>query len=321
MLPFGFRVLDGKTGERQTIIWADAFRAHAECDDRAKLHRECYLSAFNFDDDFRAYLDSTGATKGFDGVCHAQFVWFDIDREDDPRLALEDTRRLITAIVGRYGIHDDDGLYFLSGGKGFHVGLPTCLWNPGPTLQFNLVVRRFAQQIADIAGVRIDTGVYAKVQLFRAPNSKHPKSGRHKRRFSFDEIMRLSCEYLIDLASTPTVFEIPAPTYPSDKAAEDWAEAEQQHKRTLEAKAERRAAESGAAPTINRQTLDFIRDGATEGDRHRLLFSAAANLSEFGCPPELAHALLTEAGRDAGLPPNEVRRQIECGLNYNRGQS
>ena len=52
----------------------------------------------------------------------------------------------------------------------------------------------------------------------------------------------------------------------------------------------------------------------SKGDRHRLLFSAAANLAEFGCPPALAHALLSEAGLDSGLSPADVRRQIDCGL-------
>jgi hypothetical protein len=68
--------------------------------------------------------------------------------------------------------------------------------------------------------------------------------------------------------------------------------------------------------TLNRQTLDFIRDGANVGDRHRLLFSASANLAEFGCPPALAHALLTEPALDCGLSPSEVRRQIDCGLSH-----
>jgi len=44
------------------------------------------------------------------------------------------------------------------------------------------------------------------------------------------------------------------------------------------------------------------------------LYSAARNLGEFGCPPALAHALLTEPGLDCGLAPKDVHRQIECGL-------
>ena len=69
---------------------------------------------------------------------------------------------------------------------------------------------------------------------------------------------------------------------------------------------------------LNRATLDFIANGAGTGDRHRLLFSAAANLAEFGCPVELAHELLTEAALDSGLSPSETRRQIDCGLNHSR---
>jgi hypothetical protein len=83
-----------------------------------------------------------------------------------------------------------------------------------------------------------------------------------------------------------------------------------------EANAERRAAALTGTPTLNRMTLEFIRDGAAQGDRHRLLFSAAANLAEFGCPPALAHALLSDAALDSGLPPADVRRQIDCGLNH-----
>ncbi len=62
---------------------------------------------------------------------------------------------------------------------------------------------------------------------------------------------------------------------------------------------------------------DFIRGGASSGDRHRLLFRAAANLAEFGCPVALAHELLTEAALDSGLSPSETRRQIDCGLKHN----
>ena len=69
--------------------------------------------------------------------------------------------------------------------------------------------------------------------------------------------------------------------------------------------------------TLNRATLDFIRDGATAGDRHRLLISAAANLAELGCSLALAETLLSDAALDSGLSPSDVRRQIECGVNHN----
>ena len=69
--------------------------------------------------------------------------------------------------------------------------------------------------------------------------------------------------------------------------------------------------------------METIRgENLAAGDRHRLLFSAAANLAELGCTAALAHELLTEVGLDCGLPPGEVKRQVECGLTHgttNRG--
>ena len=96
-------------------------------------------------------------------------------------------------------------------------------------------------------------------------------------------------------------------------AVDDWQRAVDATRQQAAAIRQRR---TDTAATLNRQTIEFIRDGATAGDRHRLLFSAAANLAEFGCPSALAHSLLTEAALDSGLSPNEVRRQIDCGLSH-----
>jgi hypothetical protein len=238
------------------------------------------------------------------------------DRADDPERALSDARGLAGAMLERYReLDEEDLLYFFSGSKGFHIGLPT-LWNPEPSAVFNRVARRFCEQMAERAGATIDAGVYDKVRAFRAPNSRHPKTGLHKRRLSFAELMGLSMEGIRKLAEQPGPFDLPTPNGACEQAAMDWREAESWVRNQAEAKVQRRAAVADGWPTLNRQTLAFIRDGADQGDRHRLLFSAAANLAEFGCPAPLAHALLSEPALDCGLPPSEVGRQIECGLAH-----
>ena len=63
---------------------------------------------------------------------------------------------------------------------------------------------------------------------------------------------------------------MPAVTKTSEAAAADWQAAVDLVASEGEAKAARRAAGNGS-PTLNRSTLDFIRDGAGTGDRHRLL--------------------------------------------------
>jgi hypothetical protein len=312
----GFRIVGPCTNERRLVCWPTAFVAYASLDEQADVKREAYLSAFTFGEDFRRHLDATGSTKGFDGVCGTEFVWFDIDRTD-LEAARRDAARLCQFLAERYRLDDDALLAFFSGSKGFHVGLPTDLWQPTASELFNLTARRLAEGLATAAQVVIDSGVFDKVRAFRAPNSRHPKTGLHKRRLSLTELMLLSADRIQELAREPLAFDVPTVSTRCAQAAGDWQEAARRVEQESEAARDRRASPDRSA-RLNRATHDFIANGAGTGDRHRLLFSAAANLAEFGCPSELAHELLTEAALDSGLSPSETRRQIDCGLNHSR---
>ncbi len=313
----GFRVLGSATSRRRLIDFDAAFAAYAECADHAEVGREAYLSAFTYGEDFRRHLDETGSTRDYDGPCWAPWVWLDLDGEDLAATLIA-ARRLAARILDRYRTLDEEALLlFFSGSKGFHAGMPVT-WGPSPSVTFHRTARRFAEALAAAAGVNIDAAVYDKVRLFRAPNSRHPKTGLHKRRLSYHELLHLNADRIRELAATPEPFALPVVAAADPQAAADWQAAMQAVERETAAKAERRAAVADGTPRLNKATLDFIRDGADPGDRHRSLFSAAANLGEFACPPALAHALLTDAALDSGLPPAEVRRQIECGLQHAR---
>jgi hypothetical protein len=291
---------------------AAALAGYAACDERPEVHREAYLSAFQFGEDFRRLLLETGSTAGYSGPCWSSWLWWDIDAEGDLARAQADAEALAEVVTTRYQAADVDLLIFFSGSKGFHVGLPTVLWSPSPSADFAKTARRFAEHVAELAAVAIDAGVYDRVRAFRAPNSRHPKTGLHKRRLTLAELAG-PLDGILELAKTPAPFKLPTVTKTSETAAADWSAAVAMVKTEGEAKAARRAAGNGS-PTLNRLTLDFIREGAGTGDRHRLLFSAAANLAEFGCSPALAVALLEESALDSGLPPKDVRRGIEYGL-------
>lgn len=312
---WGFRILGNLGSERRRVSWPDAFAGYANCDPRATVEREAYLSAFTFGVDFCRYLQDNGTTKGFDGICFASWLWLDIDREDDLPAALQDTLELLAFLWERFDLKESDMLVFFSGSKGFHIGIPTSLWSPEPSAIFHRIAKKFCDGLANAAGVMIDTGVYDKVRAFRAPNSRHPKTGLHKRRFSWEELQELSLDALLDLAQNPKAFTIPSAVGPCDVAVADWKAAIEEVNRQAQAAQQRHQSLQGT-PTLNRRTLEFIRQGAEVGDRHSRLFSAAANLAEFDCPRPLAHALLTDAGLDSGLCPSDVARQIDCGLAH-----
>src|SRR5262249_4560757 len=162
--------------------WRLAFDAYCTCDDRAKLDREAYLSHFVFGADFAEHLERNGSEAAYNGPCGADWLFWDIERPGDPGRAVSDARPLPASILDCYRELDGDALLiFLSGGKGLHIGIPTALWEPTPCSCFHETAKRFALAHGERAGVVVDGTVYSKVRLFRAPNSRHPKTGLFKR--------------------------------------------------------------------------------------------------------------------------------------------
>ena len=311
--PWGFRIVGPTMGARRRVNAAAAFRGYAALDQRAEVNSESYLSAFTFGAEFKELLDATGSCRGFTGACWSPWIWFDLDAADDVNRALHDAGRLATGLVERYQLEERGLLLFCSGAKGFHLGLPTSLFPADPSPTFSLTARRFAEAHAARFGIEIDVSIYDRLRAFRAPNSRHPKSGLYKRRLTFDQLAHLPLDRILELAKEPAAFELPMRPDRNERATSDWQEALDVVRTHAEVNLQRLAVANGM-PTLNCSTLTFICEGAEEGDRHRLLFSAAANLAEFECPPVLAHALLTQSALDSGLPPREVRRQIDCGL-------
>ena len=213
-------------------------------------------------------------------------------------------------LIEKYDLRDEDLLVFFSGSKGFHVGLPTALWDPEPSKVFHKTAKAFAIARAEEAGVTVDTGVYDKVRAFRAPNSRHPKTRLHKRWFTIDELIRLSVDGIQKHSEVPYPVVLPKEVEPNDTAIKDWE--------TVCRFLEQESVSIGGhpeLPSLNRRTMDFIREGAPQGQRHLRLFSAAANLAEFQCSEDLAFALLEETARDTGLPPKEVKQTISDALS------
>jgi hypothetical protein len=97
-------------------------------------------------------------------------------------------------------------------------------------------------------------------------NSRHPRTGLHKVRLSYDELMGLDAEGIRKLASAPRPFDPPVLPV-GDLIAElehDWAQAAAAVARSERERADRKAAEAvaGGPDRLNRATLAFIAGGA-----------------------------------------------------------
>lgn len=319
--PYTFRIIGSVHNSRRLVQAATAFDAYRLCDPKVRTDQESFLGAFWFGEDFAEHLRKTGSTKHFSGNTWAPLIWWDIDREPaDGGLAkaIADTQRLVETLEERYSVPPEYLLCFISGGKGCHLGLPTALWQPAGGTLFHRAAREFALQIAAAAGVVIDAGIYDSVRAFRAANSRHPKTGLHKRFVPAQSLGLLTVDDARIVAASPAPFEWPDLDGEGlvESLGAAWLLAEEEAAARQAAFGERRQLLAKGALTVrvNRLTLDLIRgETVAIGDRHRVIYSAARNLAEAGASPQLVSDLLREAALDTGLPPREVDRQIDCG--------
>jgi hypothetical protein len=202
--------------------------------------------------------------------------------------------------------------------KGFHVELPVG-WTVEPTESVNAVCRVFAEQAAREIGITIDSGIYDRVHLFRCWNSRHPKTGLYKIRVELNDLLVSSAESIARRAILPIGFK-PPPGASSPSLVTAWNEAEQTVRHQVEERQVQRTRPTDVGLNALTRKLIVEPESVEVGDRHRRLFSAAANLAEFGTIDDLIVSLLTEPGLDTGLPPREVERQIRTGIEHARRQ-
>jgi hypothetical protein len=320
--PHTFRIVGGPHNRRMRVEATAAFDAYRRCDARARVTEESYLGVFQFGEDFAVHLAKTRSTRDFSGKSWSTCIWWDVDRDaaaGGVERAIADTRQLMATLVEQYLVPDECPLPFISGGKGCHLGLPTALWSPAGGDSYHLIAREFAERIAAAAGVTTDAGVYDRVRAFRSPNSRHPKTGLHKRFVPPHQFALLTLDDAVILAAQPAPFDLPdlSGTGRLPALAAEWRAATDAVAARQAAFEERRRdiATGTAVAKVNRLTLDLIRgEPIAVGDRHRTIYSAARNLAEAGASRHLVFELLREAALDTGLPPREVDRQIECGF-------
>lgn len=311
--PLGFRLVGPYQGTRRLIDWRKAFLAHCQNEAAARTDTEAYLSHFTFAEELRQHLEAVGSPKRFTGAVCAEWLIFDLDVPNDLERARREACRLVEALARSLDVDPDSLLIWFSGAKGLHVGVPCSLWSASPSTEFHSVAKSFSVQLAAEASVAIDAGIYDRVRCVRAPNSRHPKTGLHKRRFTLDELERLSLDAVRSLSAEPMAFEPPQEPSPTPASLERWERATSEAVSHLAV----RVSMASGPKRLNVATRLIIGgEVVPEGDRHRRLFSAAANLAEFQCPPALAQALLLEPGLDCGLTASEVERQIETGLAH-----
>ncbi len=311
--PYGFRVAGGPHEPRRLVTWRKAWAAHCagELDTG-----EAYLSAWTYGDELLAHMKASGGVAGYSGPCWADWVPMDLDGTGPDAVAdaLGRTCSLLAWLEGQ-GANLAALSCWFSGGKGFHVLLPNRGLATAPGPGFRQAARAFVSRIGQASGCVPDLAIYDAVRIFRAPNTRHAKSGLYKIPLRADELLGMSADAVRRLAVEPRPGDVPEPGAWCDwQIGGLWGQAEN------EANTARAAPVDAAARVdLNRATLEFIRGGAANGERERRCFMAAANLAELGADERLAAALLMPSALDSGLAPGEARRAIAGGVKRGKG--
>jgi len=316
-LNVGAFVLGAPTSPRALVRHGDLLAAYA--DGAIDDEREAYLSHFAFGPEMEThYAAHRNSVAGFAGSCWCRWLVLDIDRGDLGD-ALADARRLVAFLHERYPELEGDLAIWFSGSKGFHVAVELA-HNPPPAVDFQRTARTLAEALAARGGVRIDTSVYDVAHIIRLPNTRHPRTGLFKRRIDTEALFALDIDGIRRQAAHAAGDGMPAVRTPPAQLAADWRDAEAMARRQHEARVATRCDSGTINARAPRYFLDLLRFGVHEGERHQTLFRCAAWLTEQGAPPSLCSALLTEPGRDVGLSPRDVDRQIACGIEHARKQ-
>lgn len=164
-----------------------------------EMEPDSYLGAFLFAEDFKNHVNAKGSVRGFKGIHWAYFLAIDIDR-DDLGEAKWATSTLIEIFQEEHSVDPDLLHIFFSGNKGFHILIPTRMFNPAPSKSLS---KTFRMMTCRMCGSKdADLSIYEPLRLLRLPNTKHLSSNLYKIPLTFKELFLPTYE-ILGLAKKP----------------------------------------------------------------------------------------------------------------------
>ncbi len=214
-----FIYIDTATGgphNRNNALRLDQFKPNGAPD--------VYSTYRLFTEDLPAYmsrnLNSKGrpSVRGYNGPCVTPHLPFDIDVEGDLDTARHELHRLLLLLRDRWEVPLEALAIYFSGYKGFHVEVPEALFGGFGVLKAQESAARLKRlsklMLEEADGLTVDPAIYDATRLWRAPNTKHGKSGLYKIRITAAEALHLTAQQIKELARRPRHVETPA--------ADDW---------------------------------------------------------------------------------------------------
>ena len=247
-----------------------------------------YMHIVQYDNSLHEHLDKGRKINDFCSHRFSQYFHIDIDAKDH----LSEAKKLLVSFVETLCFEFDIDikwlLFYWSGSKGFHISIPSILFNITPHRQLEEKCKSLTSKMISDHGINeyVDKTLYQRNRWLRLPNSRHPISNLFKVPLSWHELSSFSIDEIKSLAKAPR--QLGESISPSELNANPglsklWQEC---------------LSQSIKSHFID--TRQLLSVGVNNGERHNIAFIIIREL------------------RDEGLNHYEIKRKIETWNLLNR---
>jgi len=139
-----------------------------------------YISTYYYENDALEYFKNKRSLKGFKNV-KTDTIWFDFDDEKNLDKAKLETKEVVNRLKNN-GVKEDSIDVYFSGGKGFSLQFKTNKMLNRTQVE-HLALNVFGKDLETL-----DQSMYDENQIFRVPNTRHPKTKLYKVQLTLDQL-------------------------------------------------------------------------------------------------------------------------------------
>lgn len=251
------------------------------------------------------------------------YLDLDIDNiEEDYNKLIRDLKILIHKLVTEFHVEQNDIQIYFSGSKGFHLIISESIFGFEPGRTLNKDLKKVAVYLKAYTLTKcIDTKIYDYKRLFRINNTINSKTGLYKVRISYDDLIDMSYNDLIEYASKPKDIEPDEYLY-NDKANESFANLiEKLNKRDREKINIQVAKEYIKKKELLPCVKYILQNGSPNGQRNNSTIALANSLFQVGYNQDEVIEIITtwnETKNEEPLPDREIRATIKSAYNNSK---
>lgn len=252
----------------------------------------------------------------------------DIKSESDYLILKKDLVSIVTYLEQNYGIPNNYIKFYFTGKKGFHLLIPSQVFDIKPDKNLNTYYKEIAKELnlATMTNL-IDTKIYDKKRLLRLPNSINGKTGLYKVPITYSQILSFSFEDIKEYATSPKP-NVVVTVEACEKAINRF----KQIKDTIEKPKVNQNRKPIEIIDINEIDnlpdciVNILKNGAVEGNRNNTTIILASALMQRGASYQDTLDLVTrwnDRTNEPALPESEINitvasayQQVQDGRRY-----